>query len=252
MEKLLGLPVLASEHGKDVDNFIIYIHWLMIALFVGWIGYFLYVLWRFRGGRNKKADYIGVKTHASTWIELAVVVVEAVLLIGLAIPLWAKMVDKLPTEQESTVLRVIAQQFAWNARYPGKDGVFGKQEFKLVTPANRFGLDANDPKGKDDLLIMNELHVPLGKPVFIHLSSLDVIHSFKVIAFRTTQDAIPGMSIPLWFKPTRIGKYQINCAQLCGMGHYSMSQGFITVETPEKYQEWVASKTGAGKAADYE
>jgi len=252
MEKLLGLPVLASEHGKDVDNFIIYIHWLMIALFIGWIAYFLYVLWRFRGARNKKADYIGVKTHASTWIELAVVAVEAVLLIGLAIPLWAKMVDKLPTEQESTVLRVIAQQFAWNARYPGKDGAFGKQEFKLVTPANRFGLDATDPKGKDDLLVMNELHVPLGKPVFIHLSSLDVIHSFKVIAFRTTQDAIPGMSIPLWFKPTRLGKYQINCAQLCGMGHYSMSQGFITVETPEKYQEWLTSKTGAGKAADYE
>src|SRR5436190_21830357 len=101
---LLGLPVLASEHGKDVDTLIIYVHYLMIALFVGWIAYFAYTLLRFRRSRNPKADYIGVKNHASSWIEGAVVLVEGVLLIGLAIPLWAKAVEKFPPASGSTVV----------------------------------------------------------------------------------------------------------------------------------------------------
>lgn len=251
MEKLLGLPVNTSEHGKDVDNLIIYVHWLMIALFVGWTAYFLYALWRFRASRNPKADYLGVKSHSATYIEGAVALVEAVLLIFLAVPLWSKAVDKFPSESESTVIRVIAQQFGWNNRYPGKDGVFGKQEFNLVTPENRFGFDANDPNGKDDILTQNDIHVPVNKPVVIHLTSMDVIHSLKIIAFRVTQDAIPGMRIPVWFKPLKTGRYQINCAQLCGQGHYSMSMGFVTVDPPEKYEEWLAAKTKAGKA-DYE
>src|SRR5436309_7204095 len=125
MEKLLGLPVLASEHGKDVDNLIIWVHWLMIVLFVGWLAYFAYALFRFHRSRNPKADYVGVKNHASNYIEGAVAVVEGVLLIGIAIPLWAKAVEKFPEKSESTNIQVVAQQFVWNVRYPGKDGVFG-------------------------------------------------------------------------------------------------------------------------------
>src|ERR1039458_934130 len=88
--KLLGLPPGASEHGQHVDDLIIYMHWLMIALFVGSLAYFFYALIRFRRGRNPKADYVGVKSHASSYIEVAVAVIEGALLIGLAIPLWAK------------------------------------------------------------------------------------------------------------------------------------------------------------------
>src|SRR6184192_2127637 len=124
MQKFLGLPMLASEHGKTVDDLIIYVHWLMIVLFVGWVGYFLYALFRFHRSRNPKADYIGVKNHASNYIEGAVAIVEDVLLIGIAIPLWAKAVDKFPSEKESTVIQIVGQQFNWNARYAGKDGVF--------------------------------------------------------------------------------------------------------------------------------
>src|SRR5438045_1949024 len=125
MEKLLGLPPLASEHGKYVDDLVIYVHYLMIALFVGWLAYFAYALFRFHRSRNPKADYVGVKNHASSWIEGAVALVEGVLLIGVAVPLWAKAVDKFPAEKDSTVIQVVAQQFAWNARYPGKDATFG-------------------------------------------------------------------------------------------------------------------------------
>src|SRR2546426_27021 len=92
-------------------SLIIYVHWLMIVLFVGWLAYFAYALFRFHRSRNPKADYVGVKGHASNYIEGAVALVEGVLLIGVAVPLWAKAVDKFPKEDESTVIQVVAQQF---------------------------------------------------------------------------------------------------------------------------------------------
>jgi cytochrome c oxidase subunit 2 len=248
MEKLLGLPVLASEHGKNVDSLIIYVHWLMIVLFVGWLAYFAYALFRFHHSRNPKADYVGVKSHASSYIEGAVAIVEGVLLIGVAIPLWAKAVGEghFPKESESTVVQVVAQQFNWNFRYPGKDGKFGKQDMRLVSSSNIFGVDPNDPSGKDDIPLNNELHVVVNKPVIAYISSKDVIHSFKIIAMRVTQDAIPGMRIPLWFKPTQVGKYQINCAQLCGNSHSAMTGGSLIVETQEEFDKWMATKSPGG------
>jgi cytochrome c oxidase subunit II len=244
MSKLLGLPPLASETGKGVDTLIIYVHWLMIVLFVGWIVYFIYALVRFRSSRNPKADYHGVRNHASNYVEFAVIVVEAILLFVLAIPMWAKTNER-PPASESTVLQVVAQQFAWNVRYPGKDGIFGRQDMKLVTSDNVFGVDPADPNGKDDVQVLNEIHVVVNKPVIVYISSKDVIHSFKVLAMRVTQDAIPGMRIPIWFKPNVEGTYQINCAQLCGNGHSSMTGGRLIVESQEAFDKWLASKTGA-------
>jgi cytochrome c oxidase subunit II len=252
MSKLLGLPVLASEHGQEVDNLIIYVHWLMIVLFVGWLAYFAYTLFRFHKSRNPKADYFGVRNHASNYIEGAVALVEGILLVAVAVPFWAKAVEKFPKENESTRIQIVAQQFAWNVRYPGKDGEFGKQSMDFVTADNAFGIDPNDPKGKDDVQTLNDIHVPLvkgadgnNKPVIIYISSKDVIHSFKIIAMRITQDAIPGMRIPIWFRPTTEGRFQINCAQLCGNGHSQMSNGFLVVESQEKFDKWLASKVGA-------
>jgi cytochrome c oxidase subunit II len=241
-EKLLGMPVLASEHGQDVDNLIIYVHWLMIALFVGWFAYFVYVLLRFHRSRNPKADYIGVRNHASNYIEVVVALVEAVILLFVAVPLWAKTVDKFPEEKDSIVVQVVAQQFAWNIRYPGQDGKFGAQDMRFVSSDNSFGIDPNDPAGKDDISDMNRIHVVVHKPVIIRLSSKDVIHSFKVIAMRVTQDAIPGMRIPLHFTPTKVGTYQINCAQLCGLGHASMANGYLVVQTQEDFDKWMAEQ----------
>jgi cytochrome c oxidase subunit 2 len=254
MHKILGLPELASEHGHDVDKLIIYVHVLMLALFVGWMLYYVYVLFRFRSSRNPKAEYIGVRSHANHYIELAVIIAEGALLFGLAIPLWAKAVDKFPSESEAVVIRVAAQQFAWNIRYPGPDGKFAAQDFTLVSAESPMGYKLDDPNGKDDIGLLNEIHVPVNKPVIIHLTSKDVIHSLKIIAMRVTQDAIPGMNIPLWFKPTREGKYQINCAQLCGMGHYTMTQGYVIVESEEKYNQWIAekAKTAGANSTTYE
>jgi cytochrome c oxidase subunit 2 len=248
-ERLLFLPVLASENGRPVDNLIIYIHWLMIALFVGWAGYFVYTLWRFHARRNPKADHVGVRSHASSYVEVVVAGIEVLILVGVAIPLWARASDvtKIPNAKDALQLQILAQQFNWNVRYPGKDGIFGKQDMTMVAEANMFGVDANDPNGKDDVQLSPapEIHVPVGKPVICYISSKDVIHSFKVIALRVTQDAIPGMRIPTWFKATKEGKYQINCAQLCGNSHFAMSGGFLVVESQEAFDKWLASKQGA-------
>jgi cytochrome c oxidase subunit 2 len=243
--RLMGLPPLASTQGRQVDDLIIYVHWLMGALFVGWLAYFAYALFRFHHKRHPRADYHGVRNHASNYIEVAVALVEGLLLAGFAVPLWAKAVDKFPPEKASTVVQIVAQQFAWNVRYPGPDGVFGRQDMRWVTSDNVFGVDPNDPHGKDDVQTLNEVHVVVNKPVIVYISSKDVIHSFKVIDMRITQDAIPGMRIPIHFTPTKTGAYQINCAQLCGNGHAGMSQGRLVVESQEAYDKWIASHAGA-------
>ena len=246
MENLLGLPPLATEHGKDVDNLILYVHLLMGALFVGWLSYFLYAIFRFNARSNPKANYTGVTSHASTYIEGAVAFIEAVLLVGFAIPLWARVSGDLP--KNATVIRVTAEQFAWNSRYPGPDGIFGKQDLRFVNATNTLGLDPTDPAGKDDVVPpLNEMAAPVNVPVVVHVTSKDVIHSFKINPFRITQDATPGVSIPIWFVPTKEGHYMINCAQLCGNSHAFMRGNFF-VMGPDKYKGWLAEKSKAGAA----
>ena len=178
-KQILGLPELASVHGEDVDRLIVLVHYLMIVLFVGWTGYFFYALWRFRRGRNARADYVGVTSHTSSYVELAVAAVEVILLVGFAVPLWAKVVDKFPSEKEAQLMRITAQQFAWSARYPGADGKFGNQDIKLVTPSNPLGLlqldeklKALDPDGQDDVNLPGntEIVVPVGKPVIASIT----------------------------------------------------------------------------------
>lgn len=250
--KLLGMPELASSNGRAIDDLIVYVHWLMLVLLVGWTAYFFYALWRFNARRNPKADYEGSKSHIPKGVEIAVVLVEAVLLLVIAKPLWAKSVEQFPDAKDSTVVQIMAQQFAWNARYPGKDGQFGRQDMKLISDNNIFGVDTNDPAGKDDFQVLNEIHVPVNKPVLIYLSSKDVIHSLKLVAMRLTQDAIPGLRIPCTFTPTKIGRYQIECAQLCGNGHAAMAGGFIIVESQDDFDKWIASKSGAAAPASFE
>ena len=254
--QLLGLPVLASRHGHDVDKFIVFVHWLMIALFIGWLAYFILVLVRFSRSRNPKADHTGVRNHASNYIEGVVAAIEGVLLFAFAIPLWAHAVDKFPDPKEATVVKVAAQQFAWNVLYPsqkpelkGQEPVFPKQDFKWVSSDNPFGVDKKDLEEKKCIQTLNELHVEVNKPVIVYLTSKDVIHSFKVIAMRTTQDAIPGMMIPTQFTPEKTGVYQINCAQLCGNGHASMAGGRLIVDSAEDYAKWIDSKNKSGGGA---
>src|SRR5262245_56712467 len=122
----LGLPDLATAHGQSIDNLIGWVHVFMFVLFVGWTGFFLYVLFRFRKGRHPVATYESSKSPLAKFIEGAVLLIELGLLFGFSIPLWAARVDHLPTESEALVVHVTGEQFAWNVRYAGPDGKFGK------------------------------------------------------------------------------------------------------------------------------
>src|SRR4249919_1411973 len=122
MNGWLGLPLLASAHGGAIDRTMSFVHILMFILFVGWGALFLFILFRFRKSRNPVADYAGVTSHSSKYVEIAVAVAEAVLLLGFSIPLWAQRVAAIPPESEAVVVHVTGEQFAWNIHYPGPDG----------------------------------------------------------------------------------------------------------------------------------
>ncbi len=203
MEQLLGLPPDGSAHGPAIDSLIGLVHWLMLVLFVGWGAFYVLVLFRFRKSKNPQANYTGVKNHISTYLEAGVLVIEVLLLAVFSVPLWSKRVDAFPDQKEATVVRVVAEQFAWNVHYAGPDGKFGKTSLSLIDAENPLGLDRNDPDAKDDITTINQLNLPVNKPVIVYLSTKDVIHSFNLPVYRMKQDAIPGMVIPLWFTPTK-------------------------------------------------
>jgi len=245
MLNYLGMPVAASAHAGEIDQMMVLVHWLMLVLFVGWSIFFVYVLVRFRSGANPQANYRGVKGRWSTWVEGGVLVAEIVLLAFFSIPFWTRNVDAAPPpENQATVVRVVAEQFAWNVHYPGADGRFGRTEVSLVSADNPLGLDRKDPDAKDDITTINQLNLPIDRPALVHLSSKDVIHSFGLYEMRIKQDAVPGLEMPVWFVPTRAGEYEIACSQLCGLGHYRM-RGFITVQSAADYTKWMAEQVKA-------
>ncbi len=258
----LGLPPLATAQGGQSDALIGWTHLFMLALFVGWGAFFVFALIRFRRSRQPVADYTGVTSHTSSYLEVAVAVVEAVLLLGFSIPLWAARVDHAPPENQALLVELTGEQFAWNVHYAGPDGKFGRTDINLLDlQSNPLGIDRDDPAAKDDVTTVNQLYLPVDKPIIVRLRSKDVIHSFGVPEFRVKQDAIPGLTIPIWFVPNvttaemrrRTGnpefQYEIACAQLCGLGHARM-RGFVTVQTPEEFDKWLASKVAEASEPD--
>jgi len=254
MTEWLGLPPLASAHGGQIDNLIGWTHIFMLILFVGWGAFITYTLLRFRRSRHPVATYEPGRSPVAKYVEAGVLLVELVLLFGFSIPLWAARVDRIPPEHDALVVHVTGEQFAWNIRYPGADGKFGKTDIKLIDlQDNPLGIDRSDPDAKDDVTTLNQLYLPANKPIIVKLRSKDVIHSFGVPEFRVKQDAVPGLTIPIWFIPdvttaemrTRTGnpefQYEIACAQLCGLGHYRM-RGFVTVLAADEFKKWMDDK----------
>lgn len=241
MLNYLGLPVQASTHAAEIDSLISIVHWLMAVLFVGWGAFLVFVLFRFRKAGNPRADYHGAKGKISKGLEIGIVIVEAILLAFYAIPAWATRVRDFPAENEAVVVRVVGEQFAWNVHYPGPDGIFGRTDINLMAAENPLGLDRRDANAKDDITTINQLTLPVDRPVLVHLSSKDVIHSFGLYEMRVKQDAVPGLDIPVWFIPNRVGDYEIACSQLCGLGHYRM-RGFINIKTDADYRSFLAEE----------
>ena len=244
-----SFPEVVSQDGGEIDGLIIAVHLLMLVLFVGWIIYYFVALWKFRATNNPKADYKGVKSKTITnSIEGAVIASELVLVV-VAIYFWNFYVNKPTDFSDESVVRVTAEQFNWSAHYPGADGILGKQSKTLVSGANPFGIDKSDPNWEDDVEVLkSDIVVPMiknedgtFKSVTIDLTSKDVIHCFKVLPLRVCQDVIPGMRIPIHFRPKKVGRYQITCAQLCGDGHARM-KGAVKVVDEVEWNEWYKAK----------
>jgi cytochrome c oxidase subunit 2 len=234
------MPVAASAHAADIDFVLFLVHGLMAVLFVGWAVYFTWVLVRFRRGRQPTANPAGATGRLALGVEVGVVIAEGVLLIVFALPLWFSRTSAPPLAANPVVIRIVAEQFAWNVHYPGRDGLFGETSPARVSAENPIGLDRRSPNGADDIVDLNLIHVPVDRPVILQLSSKDVIHSFGVPAMRVKQDVIPGLLTPVWFTPTRIGRYDIQCSQLCGLGHYRM-HAMLVVESQAEYDAYLAS-----------
>ncbi len=234
------LPVAASSHAADVDTVIVLVHVLMLALLVGWGTYFVWVLIRYRQSRQPAPLAAGTRGRLALSTEVLVVLCETALLVGLAVPLWFRLTATPASADGATVVRVVAEQFAWTAHYPGADGQFGQTRPALLSDTNPLGLDRTGA-GRDDIVSPGLLHVPVNIPVIVQLSSKDVIHSFGVPAMRIKQDAVPGLSTPVRFTPTREGPFEIVCSQLCGLAHYRM-RGLIVVDSVDAYRRFLAEE----------
>lgn len=253
LNELSGLPALASEHGEMVDHMLELVHWFMLILFLGWSAFLVVVFTKFRQKKNPNADYHGVRGHASTHIEIGVVIIEAILLLGFAFPLWAQQSVEYPAAPDVLKLRAVGEKFAWNFQYAGLDNTLGRSSMKLIDAAtgNIVGRDMKDPNGKDDFVKGAVLTIPVDRPVIIDVASKDVIHNLALVSMRMAQDAIPGVDSHVWFKPTKKGEWDIICGQLCGVGHSGMKARLNVVEQKE-FDEFIKENSEAElkKAAD--
>ena len=244
-----GLPLSASSYAGSIDFGIYLIHAVMILIFVIWGVFFTYLLIKYRKktGVSAQRDE-GHGVVKSLIPDIIVMVFEIVLIAVYAIPVWSKIKIDTPPSGKANMVAIEAQQWSWNIHYPGPDGKFGKTDPKYVHFSNPIGLDYNDPAAKDDIVIANELHLPVDKPTIIELTSMDVIHSLFIPEFRLKQDAVPGMKIPVWVTPTKTGTFEISCAQLCGMAH-SFMRGKVIVQSQADYDAWLKSEAPKAAAA---
>jgi cytochrome c oxidase subunit 2 len=219
------LPPAFSTFAPGIDRLYYVILVITGIAFVIVEAGLIWFIIKYRGRPDRKAYY----THGSVNAEVVWTAVPAVTVVVLGImsgPVWNRIKgrDSVPADAQAVAIR--GQQFEWHVTYPGPDGQLGTA---------------------DDFTVRNQLHVVVNRPTVALLTSEDVIHSFFVPAFRLKQDAVPGMEQRVWFQPTQTGRYELACAELCGLGHYRM-RAFVEVHTEEDYQRWLAEQTQAAAA----
>jgi cytochrome c oxidase subunit II len=229
MIEMLGLPA-ASTYAKDIDQVFSVIFWIVGAWFVLAEGVFFYLILRFRKKAGVKAQYItGELKSEKRWITIPhnLILIFDIIILVFAVKVWYAVKQNLPDAPDKRIVRVIAQQWAWTFVDPGADG-------KLDTP--------------DDIAKVGEMHVVVDKIHHFKLESKDVLHSFSVPVFRLKQDVIPGRVITGWFTPTVTGTYDIQCAEICGIGH-ALMPAKIVIETAEQHAAWVAQNSNLAVAS---
>jgi len=240
--KTWWFPTSITTVGNQID------HQFFLTLVITGIVFILsqvglaWAIWRYRD-RGQPVKF----TRGNNTMEVLWTLATFIMFVGLGVMAknaWAE-VHFREAAPGALPIEITAQQFAWNFRYPGPDGKFGRTDPSLVSASsgNPVGLDLNDPAAKDDVVVP-VLVVPVGREVELQLRSQDVIHSFYVRELRLKQDLVPGMLIPIHFTANQIGEYEIACAELCGLGHYRM-RSCMQVVSPEDYDKWLA---GGGQA----
>ena len=240
-----------------MDHTISLTFWVTGAVFVLVNLFMVYCVIRYRHRKGSKADYEPESKKLEGWlVGLTTVGVAAMLAPGLAV--WA---DFVHVPENAAVVEAVGQQWYWSYRFPGKDGTLGVSNVRHITDKNPFGIDPEDPHGKDDILVRGrDLHLPIGKTVKLLLRSKDVLHDFTVAQMRVKMDLVPGTVSYVWFTPTRTGNFDVLCEELCGIAHFAM-RGRMIVEDEPTYQAWLgtqptfaetmmrtAGDPGAGKA----
>lgn len=220
----------------DVTFVVTGIVFVAVNLFMAWCVY------KYRNRAGHKAHYDPENGRLETILTVVTTIgVAAMLAPGLWV--WAEFVN---VPDDAMEVEAVGQQWHWSFRLPGPDGEFGNVDNTLLSEANPFGLDPDDPLGADDVLIQSpELHLPINRPVKINLRSKDVLHNFTVTQFRVKMDMVPGMETYLWFTPTEAGRYEILCEELCGIAHHTM-RGAVIVESEDEFDTWLASNPSFG------
>lgn len=238
--KVWWLPELISVHGAAIDD------QMILTLIIAGTVFFLaqiglgYFIWKFRGQGRKASNW-----HENPKLEFTWTAITLVIFLGLGISgnrIWAQYFQA-PVPRDAVMVEITAQQFAWNIRYPGADGVLGRTNPALIDDAagNYIGLDPKDAAGKDDVVTQNLMAIPVNRPIRVMLRSKDVTHSFFVPQLRVKQDAVPGLGIGVSFTATKTGEYEIACAELCGMQHYKM-RGRLLVMTQADFEQWLKTR----------
>ncbi|MBV1911593.1 MAG: cytochrome c oxidase subunit II [Kangiellaceae bacterium] len=240
------LPPIASN-WQAIDDTISLTFWVTGIVFI-LVNFFLaYVVIKYRKGKQERADYEPENKRLEIILTtITTIGVAAMLAPGLLV--WDQIIA---APEDSKEIEVVGQQWQWSFRFPGDDNKFGKVNNQFITVANPFGINPSDPAGQDDLLVSgNEVHMPLEQPIKVLLRSKDVLHNFTVTQFRVKMDLVPGTVTSIWFKPTRLGSFEILCEELCGIGHFAM-RGRVVVDTPEDYQTWLNQQPTFAQTQDF-
>ena len=229
---------IASNWGT-IDSTIGITFWVTGSVFVAVSLFMAWAVVRYRHREGGRATYQPENKKLEWWLlGLTAGGVAAMLAPGLLV--WA---DVIHVPKDAKLVEVMAQQWHWAYRLPGKDGKLGTVHSRFVTDANPFGMNPADPNGADDVLLASpELHVPLGQPVKLLLRSKDVLHNFSIAQIRVKMDMVPGLVTYVWFTPTRTGSFDLLCEELCGIGHFAM-RGRLVVDEPAAFQTWLDRQT---------
>lgn len=228
-----------ASNWSYIDDTIDLTFWITGIAFVAVILFMAYCLLKFRYKEGRKADYEPENKKLEIWLT----VITTIGVIGMLAPGLVVWNQYITVPKDATEIEVMAQQWQWGFRLPGKDGALGTSHTRNIGDENTFGLNVDDANGQDDVLIEgDDLHLELGKPVKVLLRSVDVLHNFYVPQFRAKMDMVPGMVTYYWFTPTRTGTFDILCAELCGTGHHVM-RGTVIVDDAEAYADWLSEQS---------